>query len=84
VKLIREPGMPDGIFIYNAIHTYCTMTEECLKEFYVTANIPLKGYVVVEKVAGKSGNSAYLYLPAKWAGKKVVAVLVENPEMPEG
>jgi len=39
--------------------------------------IPIKGYEMVEKTAGKSGNSAYIYLPAKWIGKKVTVILME-------
>jgi putative transposon-encoded protein len=42
--------------------------------------ITIEGYEMVEKTAGKSGNSGYLYLPAKWIGKKVVAVLLEPIE----
>jgi hypothetical protein len=56
------------------------MKEEGIKEYKITVEIPIKGYIMVEKIAGKSGNSAYLYLPAKWAGKKVTVVLMESPE----
>ena len=38
----------------------------------------MEGYEVVEKVAEKGGNSARIYVPKKWTGKKVRAVLVEE------
>ncbi len=43
-------------------------------------NISIEGYEMVEKTAGKSGNSAYLYLPVKWVGKKVAVILLEPVE----
>jgi putative transposon-encoded protein len=39
--------------------------------------IPIKGFEMVEKTAKRSGNSAYVYLPAKWAGKKVKIIALE-------
>lgn len=36
--------------------------------------------VLYEKMAAKSGNSAYVYLPAKWAGKKVKIIALEPVE----
>lgn len=53
---------------------YCIMKKP--NEYY----IPIKGYGLIEKRPGKSGNSAYIYLPAKWAGKKVAVVLLEEVE----
>ena len=38
----------------------------------------LKGYEVVEKVGQSGGNSARLYVPKHWKGKKVKAILVEK------
>ena len=38
----------------------------------------LEGFEVVEKVAEKGGNSARIYLPKKWIGKKVRAILMEE------
>jgi hypothetical protein len=38
---------------------------------------PIKGYEMIEKTAAKSGNSAYVYLPAKWAGKKIKIIALE-------
>ena len=35
------------------------------------------GYEVVEKIADKGGNSARIYIPKHWIGKKVRAVLIE-------
>ena len=39
--------------------------------------IQMEGYEVVEKTAVKGGNSARIYVPKKWEGKKVRAVLIE-------
>jgi len=39
--------------------------------------IRMDGYEVVEKVAVRGGNSARVYVPKKWEGKKVRVVLVE-------
>ena len=39
--------------------------------------IEMEGYEVVEKIAVKGGNSARIYVPKKWEGKKVRAVLIE-------
>jgi putative transposon-encoded protein len=44
------------------------------QEYY----IPIKGYEMVEKIAKKSGYGGYIYVPAKWAGKKVAVVLLEE------
>jgi len=35
------------------------------------------GYEVVEKKAEAGGNSARIYVPKHWIGKKVRAVLIE-------
>lgn len=37
----------------------------------------MEGFEVVEKVAVRGGNSARVYVPRKWEGKKVRVVLVE-------
>jgi len=37
----------------------------------------MEGYEVIEKLAVKGGNSARIYVPKKWEGKKVRAVLIE-------
>ena len=37
----------------------------------------MEGFEVVEKIAGKGGNSSRIYVPKKWEGKKVRAVLIE-------
>ncbi len=39
--------------------------------------IEMEGYEVVEKVAVKGGNSSRIYVPKRWEGKKVRAVLIE-------
>lgn len=36
----------------------------------------MEGFEVVEKVADKGGNSARIYVPKHWLGKKVRAVLI--------
>jgi len=38
----------------------------------------MQGYEVVEKIAERGGNSARIYVPKKWTGKKVRAVLLEE------
>jgi len=40
--------------------------------------IRMKGYEAVEKVAQAGGNSARIYVPKHWQGKKVKVVLVEE------
>lgn len=42
-----------------------------------TIKMEMEGYEVVEKVAERGGNSARLYVPKHWIGKKVRAVLIE-------
>ena len=37
----------------------------------------MEGFEVVEKVADAGGNSARIYVPKHWMGKKVRAVLIE-------
>lgn len=37
----------------------------------------MEGFEVVEKIADKGGNSARIYVPKHWFGKKVRAVLLE-------
>ena len=37
----------------------------------------MEGFEVIEKVADKGGNSARIYVPKHWIGKKVRAVLIE-------
>ena len=44
----------------------------------VIMDIRLKGYEVVEKVADRGGNSARVYVPKHWKGKKVKVVLIEK------
>ena len=39
--------------------------------------IETQGYEVIEKIAVRGGNSARIYVPKKWEGKKVRAVLIE-------
>lgn len=39
--------------------------------------IAMQGYEAVEKIAVKGGNSARIYVPKGWEGKKVRAVLIE-------
>jgi len=37
----------------------------------------MEGYEAVEKTAEKGGNSARIYVPKHWIGKKVRAILIE-------
>jgi len=37
----------------------------------------MRGYEAVEKIAQAGGNSARIYVPKHWQGKKVKAVLLE-------
>ena len=37
----------------------------------------MTGYEAVEKVAVRGGNSARIYVPKSWIGKKVRAVRIE-------
>ena len=37
----------------------------------------MEGYEVVEKKAERGGNSARIYVPKHWIGKKVRAVIIE-------
>jgi putative transposon-encoded protein len=39
--------------------------------------IEMQGFEVVEKIAVRGGNSSRIYVPKKWVGKKVRAVLIE-------
>lgn len=38
----------------------------------------MEGYEVVEKKAERGGNSARVYVPRHWTGKKVRVVLIEQ------
>jgi len=40
--------------------------------------IKMEGYEVVEKVAQAGGNSARIYVPKHWKGKRVKAVLIQS------
>jgi putative transposon-encoded protein len=40
-------------------------------------SMKMEGFEVIEKVAESSGNSGRIYVPKKWIGKKVRAVLLE-------
>jgi putative transposon-encoded protein len=40
--------------------------------------IRMEGYEAVEKVAQAGGNSARIYVPKHWQGKKVKVVLLEK------
>jgi putative transposon-encoded protein len=46
------------------------------QEYY----IPIKGYGMIQKIAKKSGNGGYAYIPAKWAGKKITIIVNEEVE----
>lgn len=38
----------------------------------------MEGYEVIEKVPERGGNSARIYVPKAWLGKKVRVVLIES------
>jgi len=40
-------------------------------------SMQMKGFEIVEKVAESSGTSGRIYVPKKWIGKKVRAVLIQ-------
>ncbi|MCX6803038.1 MAG: DUF2080 family transposase-associated protein [Candidatus Diapherotrites archaeon] len=40
-------------------------------------SMQMEGFEVIEKVAESSGNSGRIYVPKKWIGKKVRAVLMQ-------
>jgi putative transposon-encoded protein len=42
-----------------------------------TISLRMEGFEVIEKVAESSGNSGRIYVPKKWIGKRVRAVLIE-------
>jgi len=58
------------IFIYRCSYIVTTMAKPI--------QMRMEGFEVVEKVAQPGGNSARIYVPKKWEGKKVRAVLVEE------
>ncbi len=44
--------------------------------------LTIEGYEVVKKTARASGNGARIYVPIDWAGREVVAVLVDDLKTP--
>jgi putative transposon-encoded protein len=40
-------------------------------------SVKLEAFEVLEKTVQQSGSSGRIYLPTKWIGKKVRAVLIE-------
>jgi len=48
-----------------------------MKKSKFVIEMKMKGFEVVEKVAQAGGNSARIYVPKHWKGKKVKAVLIE-------
>lgn len=38
----------------------------------------MKGYEAIEKVAQAGGNSARIYVPRHWKGKRVKAILIQR------
>jgi len=40
-------------------------------------SMKMEGFEIIEKTAESSGNSGRIYVPKKWIGKKVRAVLIE-------
>lgn len=48
------------------------------KETKTKISMEMKGYEALEKVAHGGGNSARIYVPKNWEGKKVKVVLLEK------
>jgi putative transposon-encoded protein len=44
--------------------------------------VTVEGYEMLDKVVAKSGNSGYIYAPARWVGKRVVVILTEPLDTP--
>ncbi|MEI6841202.1 MAG: DUF2080 family transposase-associated protein, partial [Methanomicrobiales archaeon] len=61
------------------VYNYIYLLIQCIV-IMDARQITINGYEMIEKTAGKSGNSGYLYIPAKWAGKRVAAILLEPIE----
>ena len=47
------------------------------RELRTPIEMKMTGFEVIEKTAEPSGTSARIYVPKKWIGKKVRAVLIE-------
>jgi putative transposon-encoded protein len=45
---------------------------------YKPIKMQMEGFEVVEKKAVRGGNSARIYVPKHWIGKRIRAVLVEK------
>lgn len=43
-----------------------------------TIEMRMKGYEALEKIAQAGGNSARIYVPKHWKGKKVKVILLEK------
>lgn len=48
------------------------------KETKTKIDMKMKGYEALEKVAHEGGNSARIYVPKHWKGKKVKVILLEE------
>lgn len=44
----------------------------------VKITMKMEGYEALEKVAQAGGNSARIYVPKNWKGKKVKVILLEK------
>lgn len=53
-----------------------------IKDTVVEKILTIEGYEVVKKTARASGNGARIYVPLDWAGREVVAVLVDDLDAP--
>lgn len=54
---------------------YCSYNVTIMK---TQIEMKMKGYEAVEKVAQAGGNSARVYVPKHWKGKKVKVILLEK------
>ena len=57
------------IYINQCSYIVTTMTKPI--------KMQMEGYEVVDKVAERGGNSARIYVPKHWMGKRIRAVLLE-------
>jgi len=61
-----------------ALNVYCSYNIATMKAVLKKSiSMQMEGFEVIEKVAESSGNSGRIYVPKKWIGKKVRAVLIE-------
>ena len=73
-KASTEGKEPPPFFIVGGDKDFMSHAEAVLRR----DSLKEEGYEVVEKRAERGGNSARVYVPKRWIGKKVKVVLVEE------